>query len=44
MDDQRKHHNDPKNLPQRNRPKQLKAHNVPTYDVENINCSNKGSD
>ena len=28
----------------RNRPKQLHTHNVPTYDVENINCTNKRRD
>ena len=29
---------------QRNRPKQLQTHNLPTNDVENINSTNKGRD
>ena len=29
-----------KNTPLRNRPKQLKTHNVPTDDVENTNHTN----
>ena len=37
MDDQRKDHIDPKGLKQRNCPKQLQNHNLPTDDVENIN-------
>ena len=44
MDDQRKDHVDPKGPRQRNRPKQLQAHNLPTDDVENINSTNKGRD
>ena len=34
----------PKEPPQRNRHKQLQTHNVPIYDVENINSTNKGRD
>ena len=41
MDDQRKDYIDPKGPKQRNRPKQLHTHNLPTDDVENINSSNK---
>ena len=44
IDDQRKDHIDPKGPKQRNRPKQLQTHNLPTDDVENINCTNKGRD
>ena len=33
-----------KSIPQRNRPKQLQAHNVPTYDVEDTNGTNTGRD
>ena len=40
MEDQRKDHIDPKGAKQRNRPKQLQAHNLPTDDVENINGIN----
>ena len=39
MDDQRKDHIDPKGTKQRNHPKQLKTHNLPTEDVENINST-----
>ena len=42
MDDQRKDHIDPKGPKQRNRPKQLQTHNLPTDDVENISSTNKG--
>ena len=44
MDDQRKDHIYPKGPKQRNHPKQLQTHNVPTADVENINKTNKGRD
>ena len=44
MDDQRKDHIDPKGPKQRNHPKQLQAHNLPTDEVENINSANKGRD
>ena len=44
MDDQRKDHIDPDRPPQKDRPKQLQTHNVPTYDVENTNGTNKGRD
>ena len=43
-DDQRKDHIDPKGPKQRNCPKQLHIHNLPTNDVENINSTNKGRD
>ena len=42
MDDQRREHIDPKIPPQRDHPKQLQIHNVPNYDVENPNSTNKG--
>ena len=42
VDDQRKDHIDTKGPKQRNRPKQLHTHNLPTNDVENINSTNKG--
>ena len=42
MDDQRKDFIDPKNTPQRNHSKQPQTYNVPTYDVANTNCTNKG--
>ena len=42
LDDQRKNHIDPKR--QKNRPKQLQTHNLPSDDVENINSTNKGRD
>ena len=42
IDDQRKDHIDLKWTAQRNRPKQLQSHNVPTYDEENTNGTNKG--
>ena len=42
MDDQRKDQIDPKGPEQRNRPKQLQTHHLPTDDVENINSTNKG--
>ena len=44
MDDQRKDHIDTKEPKQRNRPKQLQTHNLPTNDVENIYSTNKGRD
>ena len=44
MDDQREDHSDPKRPLQRNRPKQLKIHIVPTDDVENTNGTNLGGD
>ena len=40
MDDHRKDHTDPK----RKRPKELQTTNVPTYDVENTDGTNKGRD
>ena len=39
MDDQRKDHIDQEGTPQRNRPKQLQTHNLPTENVENINST-----
>ena len=33
-----------KDLPQRNCLKQLHTHNIPTYDMEKTNCTNKGRD
>ena len=44
MDDQRKDHIDPIGPKQRNRPKQIQTHNLPTNDVEKINSTNKGRD
>ena len=44
MDDQRKDHSDTKGPKQRNRPKQLQSHNLPTNVVENINSTNKERD
>ena len=44
MNDQAKDQIDSKRPPQRNCPKQLQSHNVPTYNVENTNCTNKGRD
>ena len=44
MDNQRKDHIDPKGPKQRNCPKQLQTHNLPTNDVENINNTNKERD
>ena len=44
MDDQRKDHIDPKGHKQRNLPKQLHTHNLPTDGVENINSTDKGRD
>ena len=44
MNDQRKDHIDPKRPPQRNCPKQLQTHNMPTYYVANTDCINKGRD
>ena len=41
-DDQRKDRIHPKRSRQRNCPKQLQTHNLPTDDVENINSTNKG--
>ena len=42
MDEQRKDHIDSKRPKQRNRPKQLQTHNLPTDDMENIYSTNKG--
>ena len=42
MDDQRKCHIDPKGPKQRHCSKQLQTYNLPTDDIENINCRNKG--
>ena len=44
MDDQRKDHIDIKKNKQRNRPKQLQTHKLPTDDVENINSTCKARD
>ena len=44
MDDQRKDYIDTKGPTQRNRPKQLQTHNLPSNDVENINSTNKERD
>ena len=44
MNVQRKDHTDPKGPKQRNRPKRLQIHNMPTDDVENINSANKERD
>ena len=44
MNGQKKDHIDPKGHKQRNIPKQLQTHNLPTKDVENINSTNKGRD
>ena len=44
MDDQKKHHIDTERHPQKNSPKQLQNPNPPTYDVENINSTNRESD
>ena len=44
MDDKGKDHIDLKRPPQGNHHKQQKTHNVPTYDVENTNRTNKGRD
>ena len=41
MEDQRKDHIDPEGPKQRNRSKQLRTHNLPTDNVENINITNK---
>ena len=41
---QRKDHIDLEGPNQRNRPKQLQTHNLPTDDVENINSTNKERD
>ena len=40
MDDKREDHSDPKRPPQKNQPRQLKTHQVPTNDVENTNGKN----
>ena len=40
MDDRRKDHIDPERPLLRNRPKQLRNHNVPTDYVENTNGTN----
>ena len=44
MDNPRKDHIDPKGPKERNCPKQLQTHNLPTDHVENINSINKGRD
>ena len=44
MDDHRKSHIDSEGPNQRNHPKQLKTHNLPNDNVENINRTNKGRD
>ena len=44
MDDQRKDHIDRKGPSQRKTLKQLQTHNLPSDNVENINCTNKGRD
>ena len=44
MDDQKKDHADSERPSQRNHPKQLRTHNVPTYDVKNTHGANKGRD
>ena len=44
IDDQIKYLIDQKRPKQRNRPKQLQTHNLPTDDVENFNSTNKGKD
>ena len=44
MDDQRKLHIDPEIPLQRKCPQKLQTHNMPTYDVENTNGTNKGGD
>ena len=44
MDDQRKDHIDTKGPKQKNCPKQLQTHNLPTNEVENINSTNKEGD
>ena len=44
MDDQRKDYINSKGPKQRNCPKQLQTHNLPTNDVENTNSTNKGKD
>ena len=40
MDDQRDDDSNPKRSFQRNHPKQLETHNVPTDDVKNTNGTN----
>ena len=42
--DQMKDHVDPKGPKQRNHPKQLHTHYLPTDDVENISSTKKGRD
>ena len=44
MDNQRKDNIDPKRPSQKDRPQQLPTYNVPTYDVENTNSTNKWRD
>ena len=44
MDDQRKDHTEPEKPLQRSCSKQLQTHDMPTYDVENTNSTNKGGD
>ena len=42
MDDQKEDHSNPKIPLQKNCPKQLETHNVPTDDVENTHSTNIG--
>ena len=44
MDDQRKEHIDPKTSSEKNQPKKLQSHNMPTYDWKNTYDTNKGRD
>ena len=44
MDDKKKDHPDPKILQQRICLQQPETHNVPSDDVENTHCTNKGGD
>ena len=44
MDDQRQEYIDPKEPKERNIPKQLLIHNLPTDDIENIYSTNQGKD
>ena len=44
LDDERKDHINPKGPKQRNCSKKLQTVNLPTNDVENTNCTNKGKD
>ena len=44
MDDQKKDHIDLERTSQKNSPKQIQTQNLPSYDVENINSTNKRID